>query len=230
MPKIWINGLMSGTLAPELCGSSYIRSSSGYTAKIDYSYKGWLGGKKNSFSASLFQDDVRVPLYILEGVWSGEYTIKNMSQRGETKKMDLASLKRTPFIVKPLEEQDDMESRKAWQHVSTAIERGDLYATSKEKSKIENEQRELRKKEKLEGLQFQRRYFSRSESNKVAEDLMEGLEKVMPFHRGEVDSGQNCVWLWDEKKYECVKREDGIRSPRGVSFDSGVGLSPMASL
>ena len=56
MPKIWVNGLMTGALEPELSGSSYIRSASGYSAKIDYSYKGWLGGKKNSFVANLFKD------------------------------------------------------------------------------------------------------------------------------------------------------------------------------
>ncbi|PTB73699.1 Oxysterol-binding protein [Trichoderma longibrachiatum ATCC 18648] len=48
LPSLHIEGLIFGAPFVELDGSSLITSSSGYTAKVDYSGKGWLSGKKNT--------------------------------------------------------------------------------------------------------------------------------------------------------------------------------------
>ncbi|KAJ5054166.1 uncharacterized protein L3040_000448 [Drepanopeziza brunnea f. sp. 'multigermtubi'] len=223
MPKIHIEGIMTGSLAPELSGTTYIRSSSGYTAEIHYSSKGWLSGKRNTFLATLCHDDHETePLYMLEGQWSGEFTIKNMATGKFVGKIDTSAIPRTRLTVAPIEKQHPLESRRAWQHVVDGIEKGDILAIGQEKSKIENEQRELRKREKAKGVEFPRRYFSKVKHDLVAEKLIKGLKGRGV--RGDMDMAHG-VWMWDEEKYRSVQegRSDGVRGPRRTRFDSGVG-------
>ena len=70
--------------------------------------------------------------------------------RGVVEKFNVDSVPRTPLQVAPLEHQHPLESRRAWQHVANAINRGDIFAVGHEKTKIEQEQREMRKREKAE--------------------------------------------------------------------------------
>ncbi len=65
----------------------------------------------------------------------------------------------TPLTVAPIEQQDPFESRRAWRNVAASIIKGDMDAVSFHKSKIENAQRELRKKEKEEGRDWERKFF-----------------------------------------------------------------------
>lgn len=222
MPKVHVEGLVTGCPSPELSGTSYIHSSSGYTAKIEYSSKGWLSGKRNAFIATIFLDDhENEPIYIAEGQWSDTYIIKNANSREIIEKINLNDLKRTPLIVPPIEKQHRLESRRAWQHVVSGINRGDIFAVGHEKSKIENEQRQMRKREKCEGREFRRRYFTQAKEDPVAEKLAEGLKGSLV--KIDVD-GQRMIWLWDEEKYRRVEEDkrNGIKSPVHTRFDSGI--------
>ncbi|PBP21504.1 Oxysterol-binding protein [Diplocarpon rosae] len=224
MPKIHIEGIMTGSLAPELSGTTYIRSSSGYTARIQYSCKGWLSGKRNSFVANLYHDEQeRTPLYTLEGQWSGEYAVKKGATQVILEKCDASKLSKTPLTVAPIEKQHPLESRRAWRHVVDGIEQGDIFAIGEEKSKIENEQREMRKREKAEGKEFQRRYFSRMDRDFVAEKLAQAIKD--PSFRANMGGHLGGVWMWDEEKYRRVQKEsrDGMKSPIRTRLDSGVG-------
>lgn len=219
-----IEGFMSGSLFPELSGSSFIRSSTGYTAKIDYICKGWLSGKRNGFTATLFKDGKeKEPIYKLEGQWSDSWTCKEVKTQKEVQRFDINSLQRTPLQVAPIENQHPLESRRAWQHVVAAIHKGDIFTIGHEKSKIENEQREMRKREKGKGSDFPRRYFSQAKKDPIAEKLAEGIKGEFSL-KGEMD-GQHCLWMWDEEKYRRVQGNmfNGVKSPTRTRFDSGVG-------
>ncbi|KAF6011269.1 hypothetical protein HII13_002626 [Brettanomyces bruxellensis] len=63
------------------------------------------------------------------------------------------------LIVKPISEQHELESRRAWKKVADSIVQGDYKLITKEKSQIENEQRELRKKEEAKGVTWTRRWY-----------------------------------------------------------------------
>ncbi|XMA07335.1 hypothetical protein WAI453_000126 [Rhynchosporium graminicola] len=224
MPKIHIEGIMTGSLSPELSGTTYIRSSSGYTAKMCYSSKGWLGGRSNFFTATLCRDDEKEVLYTVEGQWSGEFTIWRGDKEKVMEKFSTSSIPKTPFTVAEIEKQHPLESRRAWRHVVDGIEKGDIFTVGHEKSKLENEQRDLRKQEKAEGREFQRRYFSMMEEDHVAEKLAEGLQGTSM--KGDMD-GHHGIWMWDEQKYDRVQQQEigfknGCRSPMRPRFDSGV--------
>jgi len=103
--------------------------------------------------------------------------------------------KTTPLYVAPLDQQDPLESRRAWAKVQEAIGKGDLETTGTEKSKIENEQREMRKKEKEENREWERRFFTRVDENPIFTKLAEKREIV-----AEADK-TNGIWVFDEAKY-----------------------------
>lgn len=231
MPKMHVEGLMSGQLNPELSGCSYIKSSAGFTTKIEYFYKGWLGGKRNAFKATLFRDGGAATkqseaIYDLEGTWSGEFTVKDARTKEKIETVDVDKLKKTKLTVKPVEEQDPMESRRAWRNVIEAIEQGDANAAGREKAIIENQQREQRKREAADGVEFQRRYFSRSSGDKVADSLILGLEREMNVKRSEIIDSASAFWAWDASKFKAAARGSQMykSARRGSSIDSGIGL------
>lgn len=191
LPDMHLEGLFPPPPSPELEGKSFIVGSNGTIAEIEYSGRGWLRGKKNSFQARLF--DSAKPehaFYTLEGQWQGgSFTIYDSEQNKVEEFATKGPLQTSVVVVKPVEEQDPLESRRVWHKVAQAIEKGDLSAVSREKHQIEEEQRAMRRKEKEEGIPWRSRYFEPSEW-RAAEEL---LGKVGQHIRREETKG---IWRW----------------------------------
>ena len=220
MPKAHVEGIATFRISPELSGTSYIRSSSGYTSRIDYSSKGWFKGESNSFVAKLYKgNDERHPINILEGSWSGAYTIKDKSGR-TTEKFDLGALRRAPLRVAPLEEQHPLESRRAWRHVVNAINENVILAVGHEKGKIENEQRELRRAEIAAGTVWERRYFT-----KFTEDPVAARISKATGHKTGTEA-DDMIWKFDNEKYKATigAGVEALKSPPLERSDSGIAL------
>lgn len=196
LPNLHIEGLIFGSPFVELNDKTYITSSSGFTAKIDYSGKGWLSGKKNSFTATMYPTGKeRETLYTITGQWTKTFDIVEGSKKGASiDTYDAEASPTTPLKIAPVEEQDPMESRRAWQKVAAGIAVGDMDVTGAEKTKIEEFQRELRRKEKAEGRIWERRYFSLVESDPVLNELGPAIG-VTP----EADK-TGGIWRFDESK------------------------------
>ena len=196
LPKMHLEGLFPPPPYPELEGKTYIQSSSGYTSEIDYSGKGWLTGKKNSFVAKLYKTDApEKPLRLIEGQWqNGGFEVKHMPSQESMDTHSTEHYQLTPLVVAPVEEQDALESRRAWYKVAQAIDTGDMQTVNKEKTKIEEEQRAMRKTEKIEGTQWPTRYFTKVDSWPVLENLAKqiGVDLQLESTRG--------MWKWDEEK------------------------------
>lgn len=195
LPSLHIEGLISGSPFVELNKTTYITSSSGYTSRVEYSGRGWLSGKKNSFTASLYaHGHERDPLYTVEGQWSSDFIIRDAKTKQTVESWDHKAHKTTPLLVAPLEQQDELETRRAWKKVAEAVARGDMGTTSAEKTLIEVKQRELRRVEKEEGREWERVFFSRaaqhSALSKLAAQIGEGLEQ----------DKTNGVWVYDPVK------------------------------
>ena len=197
IPALHIEGLIYGNPFVELNNKTYIVSSSGYISKVDYSGKGWMSGKKNSFTAQLFQEGKeKDPLYTVEGQWNEAFTIREggSKKHGEVDSYAAAKTKTTPLTVAPIEQQDPLEARRAWQKVIDAIIKGDMDTTNLEKSKIENSQREMRKKEAAEGREWERRFFSRVPNDPLFEKLARPIGE-----RIEADK-TGGIWRFDVNK------------------------------
>lgn len=199
LPTLHIESLIYGTPFVELEKSTRIASSTGYIAKIDYSGKGWLSGKKNTFTASLYKESEgeKKPLYTVDGQWSDSFVIKNARTKEEVDRYVAHDIKTTPLRLAPIDEQDIFESRRAWRDVASAIERGDMDATSVHKSRIENAQREMRKVEKAEGREWERRFFRRVDSD---DESVVRLEKMLQLY-GNLDTDKtNGIWRFDRER------------------------------
>ncbi|KAH8808188.1 hypothetical protein F5884DRAFT_359312 [Xylogone sp. PMI_703] len=203
LPSLHIEGLIFGAPYVELESKTYITSSSGYTAKIEYSGKGWLSGKKNSFTATLYPTGKESNvLYNVAGQWSKSFDIREGSHKSgplvETFDANAATV--TPLQVAPIEEQDPLESRRAWSKVAAGIAAGDMDAVGNEKTRIEVAQRELRAKEKAEGRVWERRYFSVVESDPVLSQLGPKIGLVLDSDK------TGGIWRFDENKAATVKK------------------------
>lgn len=174
LPTLVIEGLIWGSPYIELSGVSHISSSSGYLATINYSGKGYFSGKAHTYKATVSPSSKPThPLYTIEGEWSGKSSFKGSSPDG---KKDAtfwdASVDREEISVKPVEEQGPMESRKVWEKTADGIRSQNYEAASKDKSRIENEQRQKRKDETSNGTPHQLEYFVHVDDDKEYADLM----------------------------------------------------------
>jgi hypothetical protein len=189
LPELVLRGLLTGQLFVELAGKSAITSSTGYQATIDYLPKPWIGGTYHSFKGTIVSlkhdgstDNLSNSsensnskkrktkkssdelcdaslLYTIEGKWT---TISHVtdSNSGETKVLfDADAHPRLEPQTRPLEEQDDMESRKLWKKVAEAISAGNYAEATQLKTTIEDYQRTQRKLRTDAGQSWMPKYF-----------------------------------------------------------------------
>lgn len=204
LPALHIEGLYFGSPFIELEGATYITSSTGYTAKIDYSGKGWISGKKNSFTATLYptgkEKDI---IYNVSGQWTKNFEIYSGSPKQQSKSTlldsyDPSQVPASKLIVKPIAQQHPLESRRAWSKVAAAIAKSDLDAVGAEKGKIETAQRELRAKERKEGKPWQQWYFTPVVDRKDEVLVKLGPIVGVPDH-GDADK-TGGLWRFDPAK------------------------------
>jgi oxysterol-binding protein-related protein 9/10/11 len=204
LPELRIRGLTALSPYVELDKSSYIVSSTGYLAKIDYSGRGWFAGTKNSFTATLSQGD-SPPLYTVTGQWTGEATYtshKNVAHKAipfwNAKFHDP-----THVVVCPLEKQSEWESRRVWHNVASAIEVADVETAGRYKSAIEIGQRKMREEEAQKGETWKQRFFRWVDRDEVASELRAILVEMGALNGlGEVGS---WVFATDEEDGRAVE-------------------------
>jgi oxysterol-binding protein-related protein 9/10/11 len=231
LPALHIENLIYGAPFVELGKCIHIVSSTGYVSKIDFSGRGWLSGKKNTFTATLWKDGEgsdSKPLYSAEGQWSDRFELQEGKGGKKAKTLESfkpADVKIQKLNIAPPEDQDVFESRRAWAGVAKSIGDGDMDATSHFKSRIENAQRALRKKEQEEGREWKRVFFSTVPADAATpqEETFRRLVKVItsPMTAGGVGNTWEGVapektggiWRFDEKKAAVAKKpfhEEGL--------------------
>lgn len=222
LPPLHIEGLIVASPFVELEGTSYIQSSSGYLTVIEYAGRGYFSGKKNSFKARIYPDKLASAnkenaLATISGQWSGKsYIEKGSSTPSSKNELFYDASAKTPehLLVKPISEQNPLESRRAWEKVASATKQGDYDLISKEKTLIENEQRELRKKERESGTSWNVRWFDLEnlEDLSAGDDPMVSLASVANLSIGNAplgtlrgskhDTDDALHWRFNKKKWE----------------------------
>lgn len=158
---------------------------------------GLRGDKKNTVRAKLYKTgDEKNPLYEVEGQWSNEFVIRDIRNNRDVETYDTHKAEATTITVAPLEEQDPWESRRAWSAVTKAIQAGDMQGTSAAKSKIEEAQREMRKREEAEGRKWEPKFFTRVEGDREFEEL------AVPHGESLHPDLTDGIWRFDEKKFK----------------------------
>ena len=145
-------------------------------------------------------------MYTIDGQWSEGFTIREGGSKKHSPELETFSHKNnktTPLTLAPLEQQDPLESNVAWKRVKEGILKGDMDTVGYEKSKIENSQRELRKKEQAEGREWERRYFTKVPGDPLFEKLAKPIgEKLESDKTG-------GVWRFDPAKAAKINSDTG---------------------
>jgi hypothetical protein len=155
LPRLRIEGLWYGSPYTELADTSYIIGG-GHVVTLEYKGKGYFSGKSHSFKATM------TPMPGQGGQGRGDIVVEGTWH--ETSK----------FIKVPLEwteESGDLETRKLWHLVAKGIREGDFELASREKSKIENDQRQRRRDEQANGTTWPLKHFDPEESDPIYERL-----------------------------------------------------------
>ncbi|CAO3565492.1 unnamed protein product [Mortierella alpina] len=151
LPSLNIRGMVTGRPSVELSGTTYILSSTGLLATIEYSTRGYFSGERHSFKATLKPVDGGSAFYTAQGVWSGASNYTNVKKNEIALFFDADSDKGIPPEIKPQTEMNALESHKLWSNVTNAINAKDYAAASREKTQIEEAQRVLAKTRKEKG-------------------------------------------------------------------------------
>ncbi|EDR09428.1 uncharacterized protein LACBIDRAFT_319010 [Laccaria bicolor S238N-H82] len=181
LPRLRIDGLWYGSPYIELAETSYIIGG-GHVSLIEYKGKGYFSGKSHSFKATV------TPMpgmggqgkkeTVIEGTWHEK---SQFVKGGSGDFHDVHAVKEQVSPIGGGEggEMGDFETRKLWALVAKGIREGDFETASKEKSRIENEQRQRRKDEQAAGTTWELKHFAQLESDPVYERLGK-VAKIVP--------------------------------------------------
>uniref|UniRef100_A0A8D0GAH4 Oxysterol-binding protein n=1 Tax=Sphenodon punctatus TaxID=8508 RepID=A0A8D0GAH4_SPHPU len=145
MPYAHCKGILYGTMTMELGGKVTIDcEKSNHRAELEFKLKPFFGG-----STSINQISGKIKLgeevlASLDGHWDGEVYINDLKNGNTdifwnpTSKVRKQRLKRHIVLF---EEQTEFESERLWQHVTSAINKGDQHKATQEKFVLEEEQR-----------------------------------------------------------------------------------------
>ncbi|KAI0689376.1 Oxysterol-binding protein [Cytidiella melzeri] len=172
LPKLRIDGIWYGSPYIELTDTSYIQSSTGWLSTIEYKGKGYFSGKSHTFKASLSPPGSNHAARVFEGLWhtTSKETTPGRHGGGLDPFTDVQGPKEEVTVV-PLEEQNEWESRKLWNLVAKGIRESDFDLASREKSKIENDQRQRRRDEQAAGTKWELKHFQHIDSDPLFERL-----------------------------------------------------------
>jgi hypothetical protein len=178
LPRLAIEGLWYGSPYIELSDSSYIQSSSGWLSTIKYQGKGYFSGKSHTFKATLTP-----PIGAGSGTqassFEGQWNTTSKDSRTGAPFTDVTGPKEE-VTVKPVEEQGEWESRALWNKVSKGIREGDFDTAAREKSRIENEQRQRRRDEAAASTSWQLKHFVHEDEDSLFERLGKMFKVVPP--------------------------------------------------
>ncbi|KAI0030844.1 Oxysterol-binding protein [Vararia minispora EC-137] len=175
LPKLRIDGIWYGSPYIELTDTSYIQSSSGWLSTIEYKGRGYFSGKSHQFKASVSAPGASSATHVFEGLW---HTTSKDSKTNVP--FTDVTCPKEEVTVAPIDAQDEWESRRLWAAVARGIREGDFETASREKSKIENEQRQRRRDEQAAGTRWELRHFRHLDNDPVYEKLVKICKSITP--------------------------------------------------
>lgn len=159
-PNIYARGILFGKLKLELGDQAIVKcKQTNLQADIEFKVKGFVTGTYNAIHGVVRNTQNNSQLYEMHGKWNSDMTIKDIKS-GKTSEL-FNPTKSKPILpdVRGLEEQEENESRRLWQHVVAALAKRDQNLATDEKFKIEDEQRQMQKEREAIGVEWKPRFF-----------------------------------------------------------------------
>ncbi|CAO3654913.1 unnamed protein product [Mucor fragilis] len=178
MPNMYARGVLFGTMTLELGDASTVRCvSSDLICEMDFQTKGFFSGQPNSVVGKIKRESTQEILYEISGQWSGELFIKKYTPPEKSSISGLLSLTKKStkeeekpdlmvdvrnYVKYPLqvpEHQEEKESRRLWAKLTEGLLANNQDMATDEKSKVEDEERALRKEREANKIEWKPRFF-----------------------------------------------------------------------
>ncbi|KAJ3778862.1 hypothetical protein FB446DRAFT_712369 [Lentinula raphanica] len=184
LPRLRIDGLWYGAPYIELSETSWIICKE-YVCAIEYKGKGYFSGKTHSFKATLTPAPGfggTLGSHVIEGTWHTTSKFTSGPKTGlEFHNVTGPKEEVTAIGGQTSGEMGEFETRQLWKQVAKGIREGDFDMASREKSKIENDQRQRRKDELAAGTKWPLKHFDHVDSDPTYERLGK-LGKITPVN------------------------------------------------
>ncbi|CCF52550.1 hypothetical protein NDA11_001186 [Ustilago hordei] len=211
-PTASINGLLRGSLWVAICDNLYVTCRGGKRDKgegddgtrlraiVEYKDESWITKAKYALEGVIYaygpNDDPdeytnvkQVPtdkvLATFEGCWKGKITYKKKGEKESRLLLNVLDLDPIAKSVRPLSAQDEMESRRIWEPVTSAILSKKYSEATKHKQDIEQKQRNTAAERKRKGETFVPRFFNA--------DISDGRPKLTEEGRKAIDGEHNLA-------------------------------------
>ncbi|OZJ03686.1 hypothetical protein BZG36_03500 [Bifiguratus adelaidae] len=175
-PNASVAGWLRGHLYAAVADSTIVNCPrTGLRAVLEYKEERWLGKARFAIEGKIYKVNPKdesatatsfrqIPkkttiLAAINGSWRGEIKAKRLDTDEERLLLDMRTLECVPKVVKPIEEQDEMESRRIWNSVTTKILAHEFSQATKAKQAIEERQRQLAAERKQRNQAFVPIYF-----------------------------------------------------------------------
>lgn len=132
----------------------------GCTATIEFLTKPFWGGKRNQLRSEMFCSGDKKPYCVLTGDWTNVIEA-SFAGRGDQRE-EFINSRALPMMrkrVKPIAQQEPMESRHLWQDVTFHLKNKTMELATGAKHKLEKRQRDDAKKRADEGVKWKTRHF-----------------------------------------------------------------------
>ncbi|XP_056630031.1 oxysterol-binding protein-related protein 9-like isoform X3 [Diorhabda sublineata] len=133
----------------------------GYNCNIEFITKPFYGNKKNKITADIYGPDEKKPFLTVSGEWSGVMDYK-WTDRETEEHVDVNQLSIIKKLVRPINMQEDNESRKLWKEVTAGLKFNEIDRATAAKQSLEQKQRDEARERKESGQEWQTRLFYKS--------------------------------------------------------------------
>nr|XP_061789683.1 oxysterol-binding protein-related protein 11 [Nerophis lumbriciformis] len=129
----------------------------GYSATVTFHTKPFYGGKVHRVTAEVKHNQTGNIVCKVQGEWNGvlEFTYSN----GESKVIDTSKLPVFKKKIRPIEKQEQNESRHLWQHVTASLRAGKMDDAAEHKHRLEEKQRSDGKQRAATKTPWEPKYF-----------------------------------------------------------------------
>lgn len=180
-PNMYARGILIGKLKYELGDHSIVKCPAlDLIADIEFKTKGYISGTYNAIAGDIKTISTGKVLYEISGKWNGVIEIEDVKTKKKWVLFDANTAEPIPPKVRPISEQGELESRRLWEKVCEGLARRDHVVATREKTKIEDGQRQIARKRSEEGVEFSPKLFKHVKGSPLEFELYKRIDGKTP--------------------------------------------------
>lgn len=180
-PNMYARGILVGKFKYELGDHSVVKCEQlDLIADIEFKTKGFISGTYNAIQGQIKTISTNKVLYEITGKWNEVIEILDVKTQKKRVLFDSTTAQPHPPLVRPIEEQGDLESRHLWQKTCDALGKRDHVTATDEKYAIEESQRQVARTRAEEGVEFHPKLFKRVDDMAIEFKLYKDIDGKTP--------------------------------------------------